>query len=323
MKVAKVKQERPILFSGQMVRAILEGRKTQTRRVVKPVGRDEGFIVVGGYDKDPNQWPFRSYDGDAFDDGNGCEVPLVCPYGVPGDRLWVRETWKENIPPSGWIYRATDEQAQWSQDKRPWRPSIFMPREASRITLEITEVRVERLQEIGPVDIAAEGVTQDLIKGLVYSTSLRLKQQDQHWIHGADEGLSWCRKCAEKEISRLKALNPDADICLDGGWDTEEDGPQFCEGCEVSLSCSYTDYGAEQDLQHYEEYGFNPKEPSDCESLCRILGASLWDGGDLSDRLKKLAWSIIWDSINGKKYPWNSNPWVWVVTFALRPARGK
>jgi hypothetical protein len=161
-------KEHPILFSAPMVQAILEGRKTQTRRVVKPVGKDEGFIVVGGHDRDPNQWPFRSYDGEAFDDGNGCEVPLVCPYGVPGDRLWVRETcgvfavngcsvgigYRADHPADGDLsktdggysfrYLESMEELEATEkmvNAERWRPSIFMPRWASRITLEITEVR--------------------------------------------------------------------------------------------------------------------------------------------------------------------------------------
>lgn len=91
-------KSRPILFSAPMVRAILEGRKTQTRRVVKPVGNDEGFVII---DYGNGGWPYRSDDGDStthtvkrggklYHD----ETPHACPYGQTGDRLWVRETWR-------------------------------------------------------------------------------------------------------------------------------------------------------------------------------------------------------------------------------------
>lgn len=139
-------KEKPILFSGAMVRAILDGRKTMTRRVVK--GRD---IRVGIGTVTHRK---RRADGDHWE-------PLPCPYGQPGDRLWVKETWADTrteCKRNPVSYRAT-----WNADDDfdrgfNWRPSIFMPRWASRITLEITAVRVERLQEITEEDAVKEGV---------------------------------------------------------------------------------------------------------------------------------------------------------------------
>lgn len=158
--------EKPILFSGEMVRAILDGRKTQMRRVLKPQPRREF-----------DAWDEKSEPGDiSFHRGLGIPVrftesrgrnqraagvltweKIPCLYGKPGDRLWVRETFMENDPPSGWIYRATAEKYLRIND-RHWKPSIFMPRKASRITLEVVSVRVERLREIGGQDVKAEGV---------------------------------------------------------------------------------------------------------------------------------------------------------------------
>lgn len=132
-------KERPILFSGPMVRAIMEGRKTQTRRVINPpapfVSTDEGLDV---------EWAI----------GN-----IHCPYGVPGDRLWMRET--HYVQSAGYkdgsgtliLYRATEPNAP-----NTWTPSIHMPRWASRITLEITDVRVQRVQEISKKDAKEEGI---------------------------------------------------------------------------------------------------------------------------------------------------------------------
>ena len=127
-----------------MVRAILAGSKTQTRRAIKPKPDLVAGSVVG----------FRT-PGDEKRGRLAKQIP--CPYGAPGDRLWVREAWQSHTGQMGesivYAYRATD-------DKRlgPWRPSIFMPRDASRITLEVTEVRVERLQDISEADARAEGV---------------------------------------------------------------------------------------------------------------------------------------------------------------------
>ena len=216
---------RPILFSGPMVRAILDGRKTQTRRAVKSRSKKYPFYTMLDYG---NGWrPYQSPDGDSpWCDGN--EYQISCPYGAPGDRLLVRETWRQcirSLPTThpqqivegheGVLYRAYDEfrvcRAPDGYDKGyggRWKPSIHMPRWASRITLEITDVRVERLQEITPRDAVAEG----------------------------------------------------SDMCC-------------ARPCD-----------------DYEEL--------ECPGL---IGP----------------FKTLWDSINAKKHPWESNPWVWCVSFKV------
>ncbi|EIU6857780.1 MULTISPECIES: hypothetical protein [Pseudomonas] len=169
-------KERPILFSGPMVRAILEGRKTVTRRIAKPVKHpDLGNIYAPGalvLEHEPQH-----------------VVDRACPYGQPGDRLWVRETWTDvnMCGAPALAYRADEDIrdlmeepgflddrgafnyddprvkpypfACWyaELDQARWRPSIHMPRWASRILLEITSVRVERLQDISEEQAIAEG----------------------------------------------------------------------------------------------------------------------------------------------------------------------
>jgi hypothetical protein len=192
-----------------MVRAILDGTKTMTRRVIKPQPdlsilkesyRDLEFefrrMPVLGPTHVPSEWGFCA----KYDKPN-C-VPIYgykCPYGTIGDRLWVRETWN-GTQGECIAYRATDP----TMDGEPWRPSIYMPRWASRITLEITDIRVERLQDISEEDARAEGVG----------------------VHG---------------------------------------------GCNADET----------------EYGVNARGP----------------------------FSRLWDSINAKRHPWASNPWVWVIEF--------
>lgn len=151
-------RERPIVFSSPMVRAILAGTKTQTRRVMKPQPVEMTGAAKGGILHEP------------------------CRYGTPSDHLWVREAWADLTESHGqpwerynpqtrlyergkspfvW-YRADGEQPGAGSGDEPgterWRPSIHMPRWASRITLEVTGVRVERLQEISEADAIAEGV---------------------------------------------------------------------------------------------------------------------------------------------------------------------
>ena len=145
-------KERPILFSAPMVRAILSGAKTQTRRVMKVrchsiCENDDGKL-----------WPW-SEDVELAED-----FWHPCPFGQPGDRLWVRETWGALPHMLGGFQRESlryraDGEYQNEHGAWRWRPSIHMPRWASRITLEITDVRVERLQDISGMDAKREGVS--------------------------------------------------------------------------------------------------------------------------------------------------------------------
>ena len=165
---------RPILFSGAMVRALLDGSKTQTRRAVKlQVQHDDSW--VGGWKivhKRVTQalLTFNQLGGKPL----GSDA-AICPYGQPGDRLWVRETFLDTLgtgvehrDESGlrhrYAFAADCARGSYGDQARKdyglkWKPSIHMPRAASRILLEIVSVRVERLQNISEKDARAEGVT--------------------------------------------------------------------------------------------------------------------------------------------------------------------
>jgi hypothetical protein len=160
-------KERPILFSAPMVRAILAGTKTQTRRAVRKQFAADAMVAEVGATT-PEGWQVSGHSGLWWDDAGACLDDAVrCPYGMPGDRLWVREAWARDDEDGQLIYRADvghDINADmWEQGRHEgapryrWRPSIHMPRVACRITLEITAVRVERLHDISEVDAAAEG----------------------------------------------------------------------------------------------------------------------------------------------------------------------
>lgn len=204
-------RERPILFSGDMVRAILAGTKTQTRRVVTPSRYQRKYVAETWGKRVPTIAEWNDMAGQA------ARMHIsTCPYGVPGDRLWIRETWRisdsapAHLPnePVSCHYRAGPDEVAGG----PWRSGRFMPRWASRVMLELAAVRVQRLQEISEEDALAEGFVRGHATGRV-------------------------------------ALSP-------GGFHI---GPVWPSACAA-----------------YEE---------------------------------------VWDSINGKRAPWASNPWVWALTF--------
>lgn len=164
-------RERPILMSAPMVRALLSGAKTQTRRVVKPQPLGGAPTLL------EHLLPHQRWATDEAEE----EHVWKCPYGEPGDRLWVRETWSPDPPiDSSWAStewngcgrridgvperfqhpRFCNYSADWLHGPIVWRPSIHMPRWASRLTLEITGVRVERLQEISEGDAYDEGTAE-------------------------------------------------------------------------------------------------------------------------------------------------------------------
>ena len=170
-------KERPIIFGAPMVRAILDGRKMQTRRLATGANLDALTRLERelGKPTSSDEW------GACFDnDGTGgvVGVPLPCRYGEVGDRLWVRETWSHDGPGLdavraahedahtgvgyGPYYRATEV----APDTLRWITPIHMPRWASRITLEITEVRVQRLQEISEDDAQSEGCDSPLVNNV-------------------------------------------------------------------------------------------------------------------------------------------------------------
>lgn len=187
-------KERPILFSSQMIRALLAGTKTQTRGIVKPqpdhvqVHEWKGKTL---YDAEHRMWWWKDHCFENLIDfaehsEDRRRLSLLCPYGAPGDRLWVREAFAYSVkdPDSclndeyteeqyDAVCRATqehegawthyDENGKQTPTKPRWKPGIHMPRWASRITLEVTSVRVERLHEITEEDARAEGVVSGRI----------------------------------------------------------------------------------------------------------------------------------------------------------------
>lgn len=259
-------KERPILFSGPVVRAILEGRKTMTRRAINPQP-PEG--TIGMYVEETidfsakTEWWYTEYlnNGRRWTDGGLTK----CPYGTIGDRLWVKEAWCREVDPitslpldGAALYAATEDRHVIMDDgdgfavinkdgteRSAWRSPIFMPRWASRITLEITNIRVERLQSIGEEDARAEGIEH-----------LFTPEQVRERPELAEASNSWRNYM----------------------W--------------------HGDYGS-----HGRGNAFSDTWPHQFSSYNSAVGS----------------FSSLWHKLNSKRYPWESNPWVWVIEFRRVP----
>ncbi|WKI37700.1 hypothetical protein [Klebsiella pneumoniae] len=158
-------KERGMIFNGEMVRAILDGRKTQTRRPIK--WKQTRFTEIGERE-DGSKWPWSE------DAEHACDFWHPCPFGAVGDRIWVREAFRVHSRATDvatLVYKASERNSWTEQTHRvpvavcnkpatpeKWTPSLHMPRWASRILLEITDVRVERLNAISQEDAQAEGM---------------------------------------------------------------------------------------------------------------------------------------------------------------------
>lgn len=171
-------KSRPILFSGPMVLALLERRKMQTRRIVKPRWKDPGRRDCGDLStKWASVWKngtWHTWDADGVGGWNDLADSfeqaqehailaafkqgfLQCPYGTPGDLLWIRETWRNVLDTYGCGYEPGYQATCHGKHLYSWRPSIHMPRWASRLTLLVKTVRIERLNDISEDDALAEG----------------------------------------------------------------------------------------------------------------------------------------------------------------------
>ncbi|MES0290526.1 hypothetical protein [Citrobacter freundii] len=230
-------KERGMIFNGEMVRAILDGRKTQTRRIMKVQPSDSFHPTHNGYDLDLNaHWytpgvvdkngylhPAKKDVFGVADENEG----YTCPFGAVGDRIWVRETWAEAGAgaPDLKLYRANYPEhvpAHYENvptaDEIRWTPSIHMPRWASRLALEITGVRVERLDKISEEDAIAEGMQCVICRSCKGDPDYSTTQYDPDTLAAVDE-IS-CQPCASnrsKFFSLWDSIYGEGNHCM-GDW---------------------------------------------------------------------------------------------------------
>jgi hypothetical protein len=105
----------------------------------------------------------------------------------------------------------------------------------------------------------------------------RVPSEPEYWIHGADEGLSYCLECCEKEVKRLSKESPKGEYCVDGGWDTEGDSTPFCEACGKLLENTLTDCGCGGEVEHFLLYGFDVKSNNDRRAMSEVIDACKWE----------------------------------------------
>lgn len=322
-------KERPIIFSAEMVRAILAGNKSVTRRIVKSQPESEGMQSYG------ESWKWRK--GDDWFSGVtrqqltgrcGLLLPSRCPFSV-GMRLWVKETW---CPRSGGMlamdaicnprYRADGElRPEWGFK---WRSPIFMPRRISRIFLEITDVKVERVQDICKEEAIAEGFDQETCAKTFDVAAGNSEAEYCRWIENDEtresdpECANFCPVCAEKAA---KKAGKKWSVC---GWDNaeESDGPASCDTCDKPLFLSLSKYGIDRELRLEDDpEGNEPQYFPVSGNDARIIHTVADGIGDLQDRhlgrMAQIGFATKWEILNGKKpgCDWASNPWVWAISF--------
>ena len=200
----------PILMSTPMVQSILAGRKTMTRRTIKS-RHESGLLQVSRRKIDGQVASIESLDWGE----RNCEKDIICPYGQPGDVLWVRETFQQwnypTKPPFKYVYKAdgfVKRYGAWERDVKgkmhdterieKWQPSLFMPKAACRIFLEVTNIRVERLQDISESDAVSEGIQPTewgyvnyLIDGFYYNAKNKAKESFRTLWQSINGKESW------------------------------------------------------------------------------------------------------------------------------------
>ena len=345
-------------MKGPLVIATIEGRKTQTRRIMKPQPEHrENESVPGHYGTFFNGW---NLDHDAV---TVKDFIKHCPYGVPGDRLWIKEThylygrWIDRgaDPFTGkhsWTFKRAKKEIYYFDTlpckikvrKTNYRKSGYykrpsMERKDSRLSVELTDIRAERLQGISAEEIRAEGVTLELFREQLRPLAEKLKIEEPHWIvyYEMGECGTFCFNCGEKRRKQLlreakkKAKAEKKNefgkenevythrnaVCnlefLDGGWTCEEDSPPFCETCQIPLHYNPSDYCFEQEMDRFIENGVYPN-PLDAYAMLTLLDTTNFHDEENEVKFLKIAWRFLWNSINGN---WDDNPWVWVLTFKL------
>jgi hypothetical protein len=306
-------KEKAIVFSTEMVKAILKGRKSQTRRVIKP----QPVWTNPPWKENPGPaWVYKGTCWYKKENMTDMAVEHYAPYKV-GDILWVREIFTSTRE-GNYIYKADPifndcgpGDISWD-----WKPPIHMPREAARLFLKVKSVRVERLQDISEEDARAEGVGKQFLEQWVKENDKYI--DDAYWIYYDDLCRYWCSKHIDQAVRTFRKevkngekeiANLDEEInCMTGG--AEEEEPINCETCGKSLHTALIQIP--YDLDDLIEGRLTKYEAALFDVLLNDYEKELFE----RENIHRLLFSGLWNNINEKRgFSWESNPWVWVYEF--------
>lgn len=316
-------------MAGSMVRSTLAGIKTQTRRLMNPQPKGE-LLSMGVGSKSGKHFATFS---------NGAHP---CPFGTIGARLYVRETWR---PVGPWECREDGATIQyhadsaylrktgWPEDFRvkagdgrdKWKPSIHHPRWASRLTLEITDVRVERLQDISEEDAEAEGVTTKMAMEILEPLARRFKGAGgiyylEHKTDRTTIDKDLCKPCAIRACKKNKSL----DWRYDG--DAERDSIYcHCEDCGKALELpSPTAYCCGIEFTEGMLSNGAPTSPHEAEIAHRAFEFAQYyqNDKDVNTCQHRAAFAALWDSLAEPGQRWTDNPWLWCLSFRVITEKG-
>jgi hypothetical protein len=330
-------KEKPILFSAPMVRALMNTKpgswpaepvdpskpyKRMTRRVITKINGIGPITEFGNSDTPEYKWHFRDKHLRWHD------VNDVVPRYKVGDILWVRETFTK-VPNGDYIYRADPifDGCGKGDISWDWTPSIFMPREAARIFLEVKDVMVEQLQDITEEDAKAEGVGKGWLENWIEQFG---NFSPANWFYYDSENRYWCDKHIDRALKQFKRDVRSGKIkvdCLQGlppksvmeeidGYShddcLEEEHPLQCETCGEPLRFSALESLIGDDFDEYLGDTWNKYHIPLIESLlCNYEKEFLG-----KPNIHRLMFRALWDTLNAKRgYSWDSNPCVYVYEF--------
>jgi hypothetical protein len=197
-----------------------------------------------------------------------------------------------------------------------------------RLLVKSCEAR--QVQSITPLEFRNLGFTPNALRDALGPLADKVRREDLYWIHGVDDPGCWCNKCASKEVKRLIAAGADPDeVCVDGGWGGDEDGNESCQGCGVDLECFLTEYGVEEEVEHFAQYPIECNHDAYCmwhaldsdEANHSMLDpTSEHHDAELYDAVTLIAAHYLWDRRH-PKHPWASNPWTFFTTVKLETSK--
>lgn len=249
---------------------------------------------------------------------------LVCPY-APGDEIGVKERYatcrcmNEQLC-SGYVYSWS---LGWNNPpvSGPHRSAKRMPIKAIHTHLLCKSVACRQVQTLTLEECYTLGFTPDALSAALEPMAKKVKRKDMHWIHGHEEGESWCYRCAVRKVRELVKAGADPkEVFVDGGWGGDEDGNESCEGCNVRLDNTLTKYGTQSELEHFRSNDVAGPDDAyclwnvlECDGNTRLQPGTEWCDIPMATDVAIIAARFFWR----KRYPespWASNPWCWFVT---------